>query len=390
MPFFLTTYIHPLKSATTLSDSLKITIDNPRTEDEISVVERHIEVSMYSPDEMYKYKNRLRIPLNSDGYALGFEEYLRNFYRKNSSEPVVAEYEAGCRGIPTLRQIAGMWVILRYDDEGEMKELREIAEKEITEESPGFFLLDEHSPVEIASSRLVEYTYLLSLLVTEGSEYFGENFLIHDSFRYIYEPGICAKLNNTLILFALSTEAASDDDELRWKIDLPFIFEKIKEMSALIEETLTESSESRQKLLYVSSLLKIASGDITDENYKLVTYVSILEMLLTHNPNFMRYNIEDSINKQFQLKVATLVYLSDNRSQPVSQIQRRLKTIYQQRSNIAHGNFGALAKFKNALSKNEGDEEYFDDLIGDTIKYIRVVVNEYLKDSEFMEFLKES
>ena len=116
---------------------------------------------------------------------------------------------------------------------------------------------------------------------------------------------------------------------------------------------------------------------------------SILELLLTHNPDFNRFNVEDSISKQFQLKVSILVYLND-KTVDINAIKSRLKTIYQQRSNIAHGNFSAVNKYINGLSKKEGKEEYFDDLVVDLYKYVRSVLEEYLKDFRFVEFLKEN
>lgn len=58
--------------------------------------------------------------------------------------------------------------------------------------------------------------------------------------------------------------------------------------------------------------------------------------------------------------------------------------------NIAHGNFGAVNKFVRNLSKKEGEEEYFDDLISDLYLYIRAILEEYLRDREFVEFLKDN
>ena len=69
-------------------------------------------------------------------------------------------------------------------------------------------------------------------------------------------------------------------------------------------------------------------------------------------------------------------------------IKRRLRIIYTQRSNIAHGNFKAVEKYIRNLSKKEGQEEYFEDLVVDLYVYIRAILEEYLKDITFVEFLK--
>ena len=70
-------------------------------------------------------------------------------------------------------------------------------------------------------------------------------------------------------------------------------------------------------------------------------------------------------------------------------IRNRLKTIYEQRSNIAHGNFRKLNDYIKRISQNE-EEEYFDNLITDMYKYVKAVIQEYIKDRNFVEFLKDN
>jgi len=144
-----------------------------------------------------------------------------------------------------------------------------------------------------------------------------------------------------------------------------------------------------EKMLYIGGVLKIASHDTRDVKIGLVMLTSIIELLLTHSPNTNRFNVEDSISKQFQLKASILIYLND-KSEDISYIKKRLKTIYEQRSNVAHGNFGEIHKFVSKLSKKEGEEEYFEDLKSDLYRYVRAILEEYLKDRAFTDFLKEN
>ena len=139
--------------------------------------------------------------------------------------------------------------------------------------------------------------------------------------------------------------------------------------------------------MYIANLLKTVEHDISDEKFKLVTLVSVLELLLAHSPKYNRFNVEDSINKQFRLKTSALVYLND-KSRDLDHIDHRLKTIYSLRSNISHGNFKAVQRYIDNLSRRGGEEEYFSDLLSDTYTFIRAVLIEYLKDSNFVEFLK--
>jgi hypothetical protein len=188
-------------------------------------------------------------------------------------------------------------------------------------------------------------------------------------------------------MFGIASQSYPESqDELRW-IFFPDVKEKIVSVAELLERAF--ESGLKEKLLYVGSILKIITHEVGDIRTKIVMITSILELLLTHNPDFNRFNVEDSISKQFQLKASILVYLND-KTVDIDLVKKRLKTIYHQRSNIAHGNFSAVNKYINSLSKKEGKEEYFDDLVVDLYKYVRAVLEEYLKDSKFVEFLKEN
>ena len=257
-------------------------------------------------------------------------------------------------------------------------------------QAPGFFLLDDDHPIEVNSSNAINYAYLLSILLDSSNEYFGGSFLLHKHYWEIDNPKIDSKLNMAVVFFGWYANLPKKEDELIWRVSLSWAINRMRDMSNLIEKALVSGREKKDKILYVSKLLKISSCDVDDEKYKLVTYVGILELLLTHNPNFMRFNVEDSISKQFQMKVATLVYIASDRVIPIDKLKKRLKSIYEQRSNIAHGNFIELKKYIDGLSKKEGEEEYFDCLITDTLRYIRYVLLEYLMDADFVEFLKDS
>lgn len=87
------------------------------------------------------------------------------------------------------------------------------------------------------------------------------------------------------------------------------------------------------------------------------------------------------------MRLARLVYLND-KTRSLEKLKERLKIIYDQRSNVAHGNFVAVKKYVAGLSKKDGHKEYFSDLITDLYSYVRAVVEEYLNDKQFVEYLK--
>ena len=185
---------------------------------------------------------------------------------------------------------------------------------------------------------------------------------------------------------ALHYGEVTEDDERTW-LFFPVAKEYMLEQCNLIEKAFQEGLAD--KLLYIGSILQIAQHT-TDTKVRIVMLTSIIELLLTHNPATNRFNVDDSINKQFQLKTSILVYLSD-KSKDINVIRKRLQTIYQQRSNVAHGNFGELEKYARRLPKNKKKEskETLGDLVGDLYTYLRAILEMYLRDRQFVEFIKD-
>ena len=60
---------------------------------------------------------------------------------------------------------------------------------------------------------------------------------------------------------------------------------------------------------------------------------------------------------------------------------------YTQRSNIVHGNFNKVNKF---ISKIKKEERSFQDLISNSYYFARIVIEEYLKDPKFVNFIKKN
>ena len=175
-------------------------------------------------------------------------------------------------------------------------------------------------------------------------------------------------------------------DEWQW-LFLPSIKENLIVACEALDAAFARGAT--EKLLYIGNILKI-TDDVHDTKVKLLLLTSILEMMLTHNPDFNRFNIEDSINKQFQLKTAVLMYMNDS-STDLANLKLRLKEIYQVRSNIAHGNFGGMSKMiKAAQRKGDDLEDPLEKYVNNLYQFVRVAVGAYLKDMAFVEFLKES
>jgi len=376
MNFLLTNYIYPLKEKVLLSKELDIYFDNPRTDKEIHAVTQYI-IQAYSIESAFQFSEEIiqhEVKEFLDEYSKK-EDYIREFYAVSGN---LNQYEI----------LARMWIVARYNDEGLHIALNEEGKKMREEGQHGFFLLEDDSPIIRNSRQLVDYSHLVSLLTHTTNEYYvGRSFILEESEDWFQEIKPNHLLCVQFLMFSMFTghDSLAQTDENRW-LYFPAAQQELIEIGRLLDNAL--GRESKDKLLYIASLLKNAGSDIKEDKTQLVVLVSILELLLTHNPDFNRFNVEDSINKQFQLKGATLIYLHD-RSKDIYQLKARMKEIYGLRSGIAHGDFKSVTNYIEA-AKKKGENYPFSALISELYGYLRAIIMVYLQDEKLVEFLKES
>lgn len=378
MEFLITQYIYPLQEKLILSQHLGFWLDNPRTELEISAVSDYL---LRAYESGYDYK----FPIYSDEQIITVEDILFGFRDAlSNSDPYLEKIFRTYDRENVFEFLAKMWVIARYDDKGLGDELREEHKKMRAQGTHSFFLLDDDHPLITRPIALANYCSLLSLLVnTERNDYYGRQILLDDEEIDLQQP--VKRVWQEFLMFGIAAkDYPRNEDQLGW-IFFPYSQKNILEIASQVDQTINNGDED--KFLYIGSVLKTASKISLDVRTRIILLTSIIELLLTHNPDFNRFNVEDSINKQFQLKASILIYLND-KSRDINQIQKRLKIIYTQRSNIAHGNFQALNKYIQNLSKKEDSEEFLSSLVVDLYQYVRAILEEYLKDKDFIEFLK--
>jgi Apea-like HEPN len=381
MNFLTTSYVYPLPEKIILSRQLNFSLDNPRTPDEISTVKDYLL-------EAYELEQKKRSLFHAHRPIEDYERILFEFRDAFSGENTyIAKFFDSYEREDIFEFIASMWVIARFDDEGETQFIKEELAK-LSHLGEYHALLEEDSPIVRNSARLISYSYLLSLLAhSEDDYYFGRCFVPEPNQGIQGEP--VEKLWRDFLTLETVVQSDLQDEEnepLRWMF-LPSALDDLQKTTQLLEKAFDEGQT--EKLLYIGGILKVASYDTKDVKIAVVMLTSIIELLLTHSPNASRFNVEDSISKQFQLKASILIYLN-NKAEDINHIKKRLKTIYEQRSNIAHGNFGELHKYIGKLSKKEGEEEGVEDLKSDLYKYIRIILEEYLKDRGLVDFLKEN
>ena len=384
MAIALTKYVYPLENSILLSQSLGYTLDNPRSEEEIKLISDFIAKSLenYKPSKDYNPIFSLTYSISELRKALEGDvehEYAFNFYKEN--------YET-----KTLDVIAKSWIIIRYEDDGLFEKVQE--DDEILFD----LLLDqsnkENSFIE-SFFELSKYCYSLSLISITENEFIGESLLFLENPQTILYKIESYKLIRFLekVSFAY---ASMRKGKIKYKpswLNWPLNKDRLLIQSELLDSVLainekanvsrkkrkaSQNLSPKDKLLFVGDILRMVNEDTRDIKVKLLLLVSIVEFMLTRNPDFNRFNVEDSISKQFKLKTAILVYQHD-KSQDLAIIQKHLGNFYSQRSNIAHGNF---------IAKKE-ESEYLNSVYI-LYSYIKAIIVEYLKDSNYVDYLKDN
>lgn len=156
-----------------------------------------------------------------------------------------------------------------------------------------------------------------------------------------------------------------------------------------------------KKFIYICESLKNSLElYFRDERMYNLSLCAILELLLTHKPDSNRYNIEESISKQFVRKLILIIYENDNHSN-TKFLENELKIAYSIRSDITHGNFSNLESNLNKLYNlyefkiNENNlfkynkKDALNRLNSNLAIYVKIVLFAYLKDAERLNLLKD-
>jgi len=161
MNFILTTYIYPIKKEIPISTKLKFSLDNPRTNEEIEIIKMHLEKSLNSPEEFYKDGYYANLPVFLTNETQNFvsiestlgdfnknyskiDSYVKSFFEKNEKSDV-------------LEKLAKMWIIGRFEDEGEYARMEKSKAEMEKEGQRGFFMLDKGNPIIDNSDSLIHF-----------------------------------------------------------------------------------------------------------------------------------------------------------------------------------------------------------------------------------------
>lgn len=145
-----------------------------------------------------------------------------------------------------------------------------------------------------------------------------------------------------------------------------------------------------------------------NKSYKkeITDYVTLLEMFVTHSPSTNRYNVEDSISKQFVEKISASFSLTHSIKNKIDleDFKKELKYMYNYRSKLLHGEVLEMNKqlnkfleipYYSSRRNNDIDKDYYK-IKGIIEKYMsnrledifRKIFELYVKNYLFFEAIK--
>lgn len=323
MNLVFTRWLYPLRNPIVLCDNPRFILDNPRSAKEVK------EVAALLKDN---YIQQLRgfFPPTAEKKYISLDWMISKFRaRFGRSDEYVREVLGGHRPKLVFHSLARIWIVARYDDEGAEKQIEESREQLRSDGKIGLILLEEDNPIVRNSTKLQNYLSLFSLLIhTEEDEFFGNPILLgSEEYPTQGSPFDEHLWRNALIMFMVhstSRHEKTKSDKLAWTC-FPYARERLLHVRDSLNNAF--ACGDGEFLMYIGNILRVVEHDARDIRVRFILLVSLIELLLTHNPDTTRYNVEDSISRQFRLKTAIMVHLQ-NPKIDLGALDTRLKELY--------------------------------------------------------------
>ena len=367
--------VFPFKKKLVLSKKWGIFLDNPRTKDEIEFVRSFLK----SKVDFQKSKKLEEYFLVSDSKAIIHQTYLEkslksleNQHKDNHffDKTFLGRAKTGNYYDCLIKSC----LIVRFDDKGFFKDLRKFSRK-VRKDKKGFVMLEGNELGPQREDRALKFISILDLLFLDKfNGNLKKTIILTDD-----KP-----ITHTMLMIYINGIAHGRTIHKEFDyFTIPDNLEKIIELSKEIEKL---SDEQAEKILFIGETIKSINEHHLESKMMFIMLVGALEFLLTHNPDSYRFNIEDSIRKQFQLKVG--VVLNRILNMDLDTASQRLKQIYDVRSAIAHGDFSSI---KSIIKKQRTKDKDFDifDLVEEVFNYVSAVVQTYIKEPAFVDSLKK-
>lgn len=367
--FVLTHSMYPLDNKLKLKDCY---FDNPRTSKEIKAVAQILRKA--------NYIGKTAFPETYEQFGkevISLEMIIEKYFERYNLDRKYLQKKNGKEYSDIYYKMAKNWVILRYDENNNFQ-YSDLGYKKYKE--------------------IIAYINLLTFLSFPNNAYLKNSFIIPESFDFFEIKTVDKTIKNIIIELLVLSISRSDEEETN---DFKFcLFNKIYNKFLQLEKLIQKNGRD-DLIKYISDIISNYIS-IEDNKMRIMSLVSILELLITHKPDSNRYNIEDSIRKQFCNKLLLVLYLND-KNIDYNEIEKYLLMIYDLRSAIAHGNFEQLEEIIKKIDKwllrnsskykeyyevfdSERTIEYVEESL---IKYVTIAINVFLEDKNFTEILKK-
>jgi len=363
----------PLKKKMVLSKKFGIELDNPRNRDELNYVSYFLKDKI----EFKEDKKLLNYFLVSDTKTIlhlnYLEDSLKSLLRHYKNNPYFNKtFLKNYKKEKAHDYLVKSWLVVRFDDKGFFKELRNEKRKMIKRKEKGLFILEG---TEIGPKREERALSFLSII----------DLIFIDKLKDRLRKTVILEENLFQELFIYIT-GLEQGRSIHKEFDYFTIADNIQEIVRFGKGIDQLSQEQNEKLLFVGETIGNVNDNWQNSKMQFLMLVSIIEFLLIRGPDTSRFNIEDSIRKQFQLKAG--VVINKRNGEKLDLLSQRLKTIYDIRSIIAHGNFARFTKLMNDYRKKDKDFDFFE-FIEECFDYIKAIVESYIFETDFVESLKK-
>lgn len=385
MAFALTKYLYPIEEPIALSNHYGYQIDNPRTADEIDLVKKFVFKTLDRRDT----ESRVMPLIGRASYSL---DKLKEWQDVNEAGSYATRYINANPHRPTIDYLCKIWIIVRFEDDETFDELKENDEGLVHT-----LMTSKGAEYEEKFNNLSNYCHLLSAIGHKNEEFFGntyhgESFLLqegpYDIFFTSYSEDIYNAVEKYTGMNSLADASNRVTSWLYWQDGSSYLIEQADRLDTLIPQSnnyvegekklLSQKQTPEQKLKHIGSIFHSAYKLKSDPKIMLLLLVSIIEFLLTRNPNTNKFNVEDSISKQFKLK-CTLVVHNQNKDIKLTEINEKLKTIYNQRSDVAHGNYNDGFDIKDIVNS-----------VYDLYVFLKCIIDEFIDDRDVIEYAKDN
>lgn len=390
MDFIMTTFMYPLDINNRPRIFGKLYFDNPRTAEEVNYVAHRLK-EMNLADRPSFADRPGQVP---EGYMtlMSIYDYL---YKNNESDVVIQDFNKRYGMLKDVyKKLARMWIIVRSEEIINEEDTKGQYAVYIDEEDKSKLCIINDCPLSVTEynkEKISDYFALMTFLLGDGS--LSTNLIgLGYSSHYQQTKGIFVNL--LIIATSKPTNRNKERDSYSFGV-FRFVEPKIVALSKKIGD----KYKDKKFLFLCEKIHRMLDLYNINQEMAFVELISIIEMLLSHNPDSGRFNVEDSITKQFVGKMILLLYEND-KTKDLNYLKKELKFAYSIRSAIAHGDFNNLEEQLNKLfsffnfTRDGKGIEYKDNedalahLLGDAWDWLKVVTNLYLDDEKRLELIK--